>query len=270
MTNAAHSLPDSLPLIIGHRGASGDAPENTLAAFAQAMKDGADGVEFDVRLARDGVPVVIHDATLIRTARRDGAVAAHSSAELREMDAGTWFNLKFPSRARESFAREWVPTLAEALELVGARARAIYVELKIEEGDDHQALTAAVVREIRARNLGARAIVESFTHDAIAGVKRIAPEVRTAALFERSLSRPILSGRRLIERALAAGADEIALHRSLVRRRLVEAARQRGMRSLVWTADDPLWVQRALAYKLCAVITNQPGRLRAALADESA
>ncbi|MDQ3754751.1 MAG: glycerophosphodiester phosphodiesterase, partial [Acidobacteriota bacterium] len=64
------------PLIIGHRGASAVAPENTLGAFARALDDGADGIEFDVRLARDGVPIVIHDATLKRTALQDGAVAA--------------------------------------------------------------------------------------------------------------------------------------------------------------------------------------------------
>ncbi len=252
---------DSFPLIIGHRGASASAPENTLAAFEQALADGADGIEFDVRLARDGVPVVIHDATLERTGLRQGAIAALSSSELREVDAGTWFNRKFPARALENFSQERVPTLAQVLELVGGSARALYVEMKFEDNADCAPLAFEVVREIRQHGLTLSVIVESFKLDAIKEVKRIAPDIRTAALFDRSLSRPFLSTRRIIESALGVGADELALHRSLVRRSLVEEARWRGMRALVWTADNPLWVRRAFERGLCAIITNQPARM---------
>src|SRR5262245_8945252 len=80
------------PLIIGHRGASAAAPENTLTAFAQAVALGADGIELDVRLARDGVPVVIHDASLHHTAGRKTRVAHLTSPELTEIDVGSWFN----------------------------------------------------------------------------------------------------------------------------------------------------------------------------------
>ncbi len=73
---------NSTPLILGHRGASALAPENTIAAFARAMHDGADGVEFDVRLSRDQVPVVIHDSTLKRTGLIDSVVSALTAAEL--------------------------------------------------------------------------------------------------------------------------------------------------------------------------------------------
>ncbi len=88
MTRDAQTFPTTTPLIIGHRGASALAPENTLVAFERALADGADGVEFDVRLARDRVPVVIHDATLRRTLLRDETVAALTSSELQRWDAG--------------------------------------------------------------------------------------------------------------------------------------------------------------------------------------
>ena len=94
----------NVPLIIGHRGSSALAPENTMAAFALALEEGADGVEFDVRLARDGVPVVIHDATLERTALRKGRPEDFDSARLQELDAGTWFNRRFPERARDDYS----------------------------------------------------------------------------------------------------------------------------------------------------------------------
>ena len=86
------------PLILGHRGASAVAPENTLAAFSRAIKDGADGFEFDVRLSRDQVPVVIHDATLKRTGSIDISVCNLTSQELGEVDVGSWFD----QRARTS------------------------------------------------------------------------------------------------------------------------------------------------------------------------
>src|SRR5438270_9008383 len=112
------SLPINLPLIIGHRGNSAEAPENTIAAFARALNDGADGIEFDVRLARDRTPVVIHDATLKRTGGLPAAVSALSSAELTRLDVGSWFNRKFKSQARAEYALETVPTLGRLLEFM--------------------------------------------------------------------------------------------------------------------------------------------------------
>lgn len=250
------------PLIIGHRGASAVAPENTLVAFERAFEDGADGIEFDVRLARDRVPVVIHDATLMRTALKEGSVALLSSAELGETDAGTWFNLRRPKVARAEFAAARVPTLREVFELFGAGNSRLYVEMKCDAGEC-DALACEVARLVDEHALFERVVVESFTLDSVAEIKRIDARIRTAALFEPSLTRPRPSGRRMIERALACEANEIALHRSLATRRTVEEARLRGMEVVVWTVDHPLWIERALAYGISAVITNDPARLRA-------
>ena len=106
----------SSPLIIGHRGASAVAPENTLAAFKRALDDGADGLEFDVRLARDRVPVVIHDATLRRTALIAGSIATLSSVELARVDVGTWFNLRFAALAQAAYSNERIATLEATVE----------------------------------------------------------------------------------------------------------------------------------------------------------
>lgn len=265
MKPAAPSFPDSTPLIIGHRGASAVAPENTLAAFERALCDGADGVEFDVRLARDGVPVCIHDATLQRTALSDTAVAALTSSELKRADAGTWFNLRFPEKARDTFACARIPTLAETLELVGPRSKVVYIEMKCDAAAEYAALAAAVVRGVRDLALVNRAVVKCFEHEAIREVKRLAPEIRTAALFDRTLARPVISKRKIIARARACGADEVSLHRSLARRAVVEAAHSQGFEIVVWTADNPIWVKRARDWGIRSVITNDPARLRSAL-----
>jgi glycerophosphoryl diester phosphodiesterase len=253
----------TLPLVIGHRGASAFAPENTIAAFERALRDGADGIEFDVQLARDGVPVVIHDATLRRTAGIDAPVAALSSTDLSAIDVGSWFNRRHPARAADLFARETVPTLARVFESIAPRCRLLYVELKCEAGAT-ASLVERVVAEVRAHRLEHRVLIESFTLAAVAEAKRIAPDVRTAAAFERRPGRPILTASGLLKRARDCRADELALARTLVSRRTVEAARARGLQTVVWTVDHPTWFRRACALGLRAVITNDPANMCAA------
>ncbi|HYE65662.1 MAG TPA: glycerophosphodiester phosphodiesterase family protein [Pyrinomonadaceae bacterium] len=245
------------PLIIGHRGASAVAPENTLIAFERALQDGADGIEFDVRLARDGVPVVIHDADLRRTALRAGSIASLSSIELCQVDAGTWFNLRYPSAARAEYSKATVPTLAQVLELLRESDALLYLEMKCEAGEGG-ALPARVLRSIREHAMADRVIVESFALDSIEEIKRMDSGIRTAALFERKLSRPVPSGRKMLERAVRCGADEIALHHTLATRRITTEAAQRGLRTVVWTVDSPSWVRRAMMYGVHALITNNP------------
>lgn len=264
-----------LPLIVGHRGASQVAPENTLAAFERALADGADGIEFDVRLARDGVPVVIHDPTLKRTAalHPDAPIAALSSSELSAIDVGSWFNRRFPARAQEAYAREIVPPLSRVFEIIAPRCRVLYVELKCEAGattnfaGDMKKLVENVVAEVRAHRLERRVVIESFTLAAVAEVKRIAPDLRTAAAFERRIGRSLITARTLLCQARACRADELALGRSLVSRRMVAAARADGLPAVVWTVDHPSWARRASALGLRAIITNDPARMRAALED---
>lgn len=254
-----------LPLVIGHRGASAHAPENTLAAFRRALEDGADGLEFDVRLARDRVPVVIHDADLRRTALRDGLVRLHTSVELAGIDAGTWFNRRYPAHARDEYARERVPTLSEVFAAVGAQARVLYVELKCDEDEDYEALAAEAVEAVIAHDMSGRVVVESFDLRAVRAVKSFAPRMRTAALFERTVTCPAPSARAMIREARASSADEMALHYSLARRRTVEAAQHAGFDVLTWTVDDASWARRARESGLRALITNHPARMRAAL-----
>lgn len=254
------------PLIIGHRGAAAIAPENTLVSFERALSDGADGIEFDVRLARDLVPVVIHDATLRRTALRKGRVASFSSSELSAMDVGTWFNLCYPSRARPEYANATIPTLARVFEALRYTDALLYVEMKCGLRD-RAALAAEVAKLVRAHSLARRVIVESFDLAAIAEIKRLDSGIRTAALFDRKLSRPVPSARRMVERALRSGAEEIALHRSLATRRAAREAAGHRLETVVWTADNPAWVGRAIKSGIRAIITNNPARLCARRAE---
>ncbi|HYO91391.1 MAG TPA: glycerophosphodiester phosphodiesterase family protein [Pyrinomonadaceae bacterium] len=248
------------PLIIGHRGAASVAPENTIISFKRAMTDGADGIEFDVRLAQDRVPVVIHDPTLRRTALRDGAVAALSSTELSKVDAGTWFNRRFPSLAREEYSHASIPTLSEVFELFQSTDAVLYVEMKCVPAEA-RAIAEEVAKLIREREMISRAVVESFTLEAIAEMKRIAPEIRTAALFEPKLVPPP-STRRMMRLAAECRADELALHHLLARRSVVEEATRRGMKTVIWTVDNPAWRARASRLHIHAIITNNPAIMK--------
>ncbi len=263
MSRAVQTSKDSserLPLIIGHRGACARAPENTHASFELAFVWKADGIEFDVRLARDGVPVVIHDASLLRTVMLDQMVSEFDSTLLTKFYAGEWFNRKNPDRAIEGFECQQIPTLAEVFENYGEHY--LYVEMKCEEPARRAELARAVVGLIREHGLGERLVVKSFEHDSLVEVKRLAPEIRTAALFGRSRPRPLVPAARIIADAEACGADEISLHRSLLRKATVEAAQARGFEVVVWTVNSSFWLRRATAMNLRAVITDNPDQLR--------
>jgi glycerophosphoryl diester phosphodiesterase len=265
LPTANRQLP-TLPLIIGHRGAAAVAPENTLVSFERALRDGADGIEFDVRLACDHVPVVIHDPTLRRTALRKGKVASLSSTELSEIDVGTWFNLRYPARARPEYAGATIPTLARVFEAFHKTEALLYVEMKCGL-KDRAALAVEVMNLIQASSLLPRVVVESFDLTALAEIKRLDSNIRTAALFDRKLSRLAPSARWMIERAIRCGAEEIALHRSLATRRVVGEAIKHGLGTIVWTADSPAWVERAIKSGIRAIITNNPARLSARRAE---
>ncbi len=255
----------NFPRVIAHRGSSAHAPENTLAAFQLALDVGADGVEFDVQLARDGVPVVIHDATLERTGLRPQRVAELTSKQLAKVDIGSWFNKKFPKRAKPQFAAETVPTLTRVLDLLSDTKGLIYIELKCGDAD-FEPLAKAVCNVIRESHLLPQIIVKSFKLAAIPVVRFYLPDVQTAALFEPTIMDFLRRRKHILAIAREFGAHQISLHYSLVTRKLVALATEADMPVTIWTADDPKWKKRCTKLGIRALITNDPARFIADLA----
>ena len=218
-----------MPLIIGHRGASAVAPENTIAAFQAAIDAGADGIEFDVRLTGDGVPVVIHDETLHRTAAVRGRVANMSFDQLSQFD---------------------VPSVAELFDLFKSNQLILYLELK----ETQIQLIEQCCRLVEDYNLKDRTVFSCFEHSALQIIKNIDSTLKTAALFHSSDAF-------ILERTRAIGADGIALHHRLAKPRVVEDANRAGLKVAVWTVDDPVWVKHARAMNIHALITNNPSAL---------
>jgi glycerophosphoryl diester phosphodiesterase len=251
-----------LPLIVAHRGSSAHAPENTLAAFEMAVAGGAEGIEFDVRLTRDGEAVVMHDADLKRTGLRGGIVSGMTAAELAEIDVGTWFNRKHPAKKNPVFAEERVAALAAALDLLKDFSGLIYIEFKCEPAGARD-LCEAVCRVIRDSPRLPQMIVKSFELSAIPIVRELCPEVQTAALFGAKLMNALRKDARIIRAAKAVDAHQISVHYSLATRRLVSRASEAGLPVTIWTADSPRWVERGARLGLKAIITNDPARLLA-------
>ena len=231
------------PFLYAHRGASAQAPENTLAAFRCALEARADGVELDVHLSADGVPVVIHDATLQRTTDGSGPVDLLNAAELATLDAGSWF--------APDFAAETVPTLAAVLELLAGRLR-INVELK-------DAAAGLAVLELLPRFPGAEVILSCFDRAALHELRCADPRVPLAVLSEES------GWHRLLPEALALGATVLHLRADVVTRPLVAAARAAGQPVYAWTVDDPWTARTLLRAGVAGLFTNDPARLRSSI-----
>jgi glycerophosphoryl diester phosphodiesterase len=241
-------------LIIGHRGASAVAPENTMAAFREAIAVGADGIEFDVRLTRDGIPVVIHDTTLRRTGGLPQRVADLTWNEISKVDVGSWFG--------GSFANETVPSLAELFSLFQSNNSTLYLEMKCDSPSEQRPLVQACVKAIDEHSLKERVVVECFQLPALKILKEIDPDIKTVALFEPSFTNPsVLSDQRIIKQATDVGAAALALHHRLARESLVQKAKAAGLHVAVWTVDDPAWIERARTSGIDALISNDPQKM---------
>lgn len=248
------------PLIIAHRGASAVAPENTLAAFQKAIEDGAEGIEFDVQLAKDGVPIVFHDFRLERIGQKKGRIADFTSFELQNLDVGSWFNLKNPGKANRKFSDEVVPTLAQLLNFLKNYKGLIYVELKCNKAET-SSLVKAVCEIIYNSKLLPFIIVKSFNLDAIFQTKQMLPGVRTAALFAPKIRTILHYKKILLEKAERCLADELSLHLSLATRSFIQKASRDNFLITIWTVNNVVWVKRAADLGINAIITNNPAKL---------
>ncbi|MDX1975973.1 MAG: glycerophosphodiester phosphodiesterase family protein [Rickettsiales bacterium] len=222
---------------IGHRGACGHAPENTLLSIRKALELGVHGIEFDIQLSKDGVPVVIHDDTLERTTSGKGLVSDYTATELQTFDAGKG---------------ELIPTLQQVLDLVDKRCR-LLIELKAPNS------VKPVVRVIEQAiaQLGwtyEQLYICSFDHRQIAEVKTLNMDIRTCAL---------LVGIPLALAELASDAAAWALNPNVhhIDQALVDDAHKRGLKVIVWTANTPGDIQTMQALGVDGIISDYPDRI---------
>lgn len=235
------------PLVWGHRGASFDAPENTLAAFQLAREQGADGVELDAQRCASGEVVVLHDESLGRTTGFEGLVTETPWSVIRALDAG--------ARKSERFRGEPVPLLAQVLE---AFPLLVNVELKCDRADD-RGLTAEVVRLVREARAQDRVLLSSFNPLCLLRARLFGPEIPRALLFDSEQAWWLRSA------ATAPALGLAALHPEHVLASPARVARwgRRGYSVGCWTVDDPDLASRLCEAGVSGIITNRPGLMRA-------
>lgn len=185
-----------------------------------------------------------------------------TSTQLARVDVGSWFNRAHPRLAREEYRNQYVPTLAQVLELCReTTTRSVYIELKSEDTGLTADLVDCVADVMKKLTFNHRSIVVSFDLDALVAIKQREPSIRTGALFAPARSGGRWRSEAFISAAIQAGAGEILLHRLLARRKSVEKALVRNLSVVVWTVDDPKWVSRAESLGITALVTNDPEKL---------
>jgi len=251
--------PPLRPLIHAHRGSSAAAPENTLAAFRLGLAQGADALEMDLQLTKDGAVVVIHDPTVDRVTDGHGRVADLTLAEIQQLDAGTRFG--------PAFRGERIPTLEEVVELLKHKAGPtvrLNLELKYgaEPPADPAALPRAVLAVLRQTGTLHRVFLQSFLHSVLPEVKLLASDVPLGLLMDRrqAVPDPVALARRY-------QADYYAPDYRAVTPALVTALHAAGIPVVAWTVDGPSEVRRMLAAGIGGlagdgIITNRPDRVR--------
>jgi len=248
--------------VIAHRGFSGIAPENTLRAFEEAIACGADRIELDVQLTRDGVPVVLHDDLLDRTTNGKGLLRDLDRDALRGLDAGSWFG--------PGFLGEGIPTLDEVLDLCRGRI-AVNVEIKAEDAraaparpgrgpEGTPGVEARVVDAITRRDVLGSVVVSSFDGRALERVRGLDSRIEIERLHDGADGHP---GPAVLERAKALGAAglNVSLEELRARPDLPHEAHALGLRVKVYTIDEPADMERAMALGVDGIFTNRPDRL---------
>jgi glycerophosphoryl diester phosphodiesterase len=231
------------PRVWAHRGASALAPENTLAAFELAKQAGADGIELDVRIDRDGTVVVFHDWDLRRLCGRQGRIE----------------DLRRPEREALRVGGERVPTLAEVFEILGDLE--LNVEMKVNRPGREGALIEETAKVIRQSRKADQVLVSSFDPLALVQFHKYLPDLALAFLFGKNQALPMRRG----WVGMWLGASVVHPEHTLCNAATIKAWHTAGMPVNAWTVDDPIELQRLAALGIDGVFANDPARALAVL-----
>jgi glycerophosphoryl diester phosphodiesterase len=261
---ALHAPPvdASTVVVVGHRGASAYAPENTIASFDLAHDQGADVFELDVQESKDHQLVIMHDATLGRTTNAETVFPGRSPwnvrdltlAEIRRLDAGSWVSARYDG--------ERVPTLGQTLDDMSGSGLGLLLEIKNPElYPGMEKRIADELRRNRAWLSADRVAVQSFSWASVRRFHALLPQVPTALLGTPATSQLA---------SLKAYADQINPPYTDVTADYVQRVHHEGMRVFAWTVNDPAVMHRMIAYGVDGIISNQPGTLRDVVAHTNA
>jgi glycerophosphoryl diester phosphodiesterase len=236
-------------LNIAHRGANSLAPENTLAAFRKAVELGSDGFELDVQFSRDGKLVVIHDEKVDRTTNGKGLVKDLTLAELKDLDAGSWFG--------PEFGKEKIPTLDEVLgEFQGVD---LHINIEIKSGIVlYPGIEKAVVTRVKDSKREESVLISSFNHYSLVACRQLNPEIRIGILYMAGLYEPWNYAKSL---------GCYAIHPLFygIQPEIIMGCKKAGLAIYAWTVNDPLYMAALAQGGVDAIITDRPQDLKIVL-----
>ncbi|RFB35919.1 glycerophosphodiester phosphodiesterase [Brevibacillus sp. VP] len=232
---------------MAHRGWSGRAPENTMAAIKLGLAEpGIQAIEVDVQLSKDGIPVLIHDFTLDRTTNGSGLVKDHTFEQLREWSAGSWF--------AEEFSNEQIPALEELFQAASQHTCRLNVELKT-AGNLYPLLAEKVVELVEAYELATQVCLTSFDHEIIKRVKELQSSIKTGLIIT---GKPVL----LREQLAKTGATILSMAYPYLTKDFVQMMLEEGFEIFAWTIDDENEIERISEWHPNIYIcTNHPDRM---------
>ena len=232
--------------VIAHRGFSSRAPENTLAAIREAISIGADMAEIDVTLSSDEEIVVIHDETLQRTTNGSGLVSQFTLAELKDLDAGSWFGPRF--------AGERIPTLDEVLRTVNGK---ILLNIEIKSEAVEGGIAARVVETVQRHEMKDQVVISSFSPTALEQVHSLAPQFTTAVLHNQDLQQ----GLDAVDIVDSLGASVFNIKRTRLTSTMMRRCLEHGIPVGIYTVNKKRHMRRMIKKGVAAVFTDHPDRL---------
>lgn len=233
----------SYPLVLAHRGASAHAPENTLASFRRALDEGAPAIEFDVKLSADGQVVVIHDQTVDRTTDGHGKVRGLTLAQLKALDAGSWFD--------SDFRGERIPTLDEVFAAFGRRVL-MNVELT-NYASPFDLLVPKVALLVKKHKLGDQVIFSSFFPHNLSTARRVLPEVPRGLLAFTGIKGGI---QLFIGRFMDLQSEHPFV--GDVTAKTIASVHGRGRKVFVYTVNDPEEMRHLFDLGVHGIFTDEP------------
>ncbi len=243
--NSPQKLTANKTAIVAHRGGSLLAPENTLAAFRNALQIGAAWIEIDVHQTSDKVTVVIHDNTLDRTTNGKGAIDKISFEKLRSFDAGCKFS--------DKFAGEKVPTLDETLALIAGKCNLL---IEIKNPDKSGEIEKDVVRLIQKHKAWAWCVVQSFSYQSVLKVHQMDAQINTALLFVKPNIEKIKNN---AEMSFLSG---INIYQRFAGKRTIEKIHALNKTVFVWTVNHPKRIQKMIANGADGIMTDDPQMMK--------
>ncbi|WEG14362.1 glycerophosphodiester phosphodiesterase [Pullulanibacillus sp. KACC 23026] len=232
-----------MTIIYAHRGSNGQCPENTMAAFKQALKEGADGIELDVHLTKDGVPVIIHDETVDRTSNGNGFVKDYTLNSIKQLSMGSWKS--------HQYRAETIPTLEEFLEWVASTSLLINIELK-NNIFAYKGMEKVVLNMVTERGLLKRTVFSSFNHESLYKIHLLNTDAETAPLLAKPL--PISP----MDYCRELGARGIHPHYRSVNSPLISELHANHLSIRPYTVNLPHFMRLLMEWNSDALITDYP------------